>query len=369
MKILQISSAQSLGGGERHLADLADGLAQRGHELFVAARPRSPLLNELKHVQTESVFHLALRNALDAHSARQLHKIVRQHQIQIVHAHMERDYPLAAYAARRQPQARLIVTRHVLFPLNRLDRVTLAKAARIIAVSNAVAAQLRYDGVSSADKISVVFNGIDVQRFAQSRQEFTRGLFLEDWNLPPDALLVGTIGELIPRKGQLEFLQAAARVVREIPEAYFVIAGVDHSPQKHNLRSIEKLISELELTDRVTLIGWTPRLADLYCGLDVFVSASHTESFGLAIAEAMASGTAVIATRTEGAQEIIQTEANGVMVPISAVEELAVAVSGLLKDKKRRQHMANSGQKAVQRFNLSRMIDETERVYAAALNA
>ena len=128
VKILQISSAQSMGGGERHLADLANGLAGRGHEVYLALRPNSPMVAELKNVGKESVTTLPLRNSLDAKSARELSKLVRKNQIQIVHAHMARDYPLAAYAVRQNKEARLIVTRHVLFPLSRLHRITLSGA-------------------------------------------------------------------------------------------------------------------------------------------------------------------------------------------------------------------------------------------------
>ena len=88
---------------------------------------------------------LSLRNSLDVSSARSLASLVRENDIQIIHAHMARDYPLAAYAARRNPAARLILTRHVLFPLNRLHRLTFSGASRIIAVSQAVASQLRAD--------------------------------------------------------------------------------------------------------------------------------------------------------------------------------------------------------------------------------
>ena len=105
LKILYISSAQSLGGGERHLADLANGMAIRGHEILVALRPGSPLLRELSEVPKQNLITLPLRNSLDARSARELAKLVHKGKIQIVHAHMARDYPLAAFATRKNPEA------------------------------------------------------------------------------------------------------------------------------------------------------------------------------------------------------------------------------------------------------------------------
>jgi glycosyltransferase involved in cell wall biosynthesis len=368
LKILQISSAQSLGGGERHLADLANGLARRGHDVHVALRPSSPLLAELKELPQQNVTTLSLRNSLDVGSARRLSGLVRRNEIQIVHAHMARDYPLAAYAVRKNPEACLIVTRHVLFPLSRLHRITLSRAARIIAVSQAVASQLRSDRIAPAEKISVVLNGIDADKFKKARAEFDRRKFLRIWELPDETLLVGTVGELTPLKGQKEFLLAAARIARQYPDGYFIIAGIDHSPDNKNQALLARLIVELNLTDRVRLVGWLEDLAQLYCALDVFVSASHTESFGLAIAEAMASGKAVVATETAGAKEIIQDGLTGLLVPVGDVDGLTESIVTLLNDRQRRIQMGIAAQNAVSmQFSVERMIDETEEVYRSVI--
>ena len=364
MKILQISSAQSLGGGERHLIDLANGLAERGHELYLAARPNSPLIDELSVIRKEHVTTLPLRNSLDAPSARELAKLVRQNEIQIVHAHMARDYPLAAYAARRNDRSRLIITRHVLFPLNRLHRATFSRASRIIAVSEAVATQLRDDRVAAESKITVVLNGIDTARFERTRQSFDRAQFLKQWSLPDDSLLVGTVGELTPLKGQAEFLKAAVQVVQEYPTAYFIVAGTDNSPEQTNGAVLQELISRLKLTERVRSVQWLEDISQLYCALDVFVSASHTESFGLAIAEAMASATAVVATSTDGAREIIHSGETGLLVPIGDADELADTIIELLADGDRRARVGAAARQSVSaRFAMEQMIAATEKIY------
>lgn len=335
--------------------------------MHVALRRNSPLLDELKELPQENVTTLPLRNSLDAKSARDLSTLVRRNGIRIVHAHMARDYPLAAYAVRMNPGARLIITRHVLFPLNRLHRVTLSRA-RIIAVSQAVASQLRSDRIAPAGKINVVLNGINVDRFKKAREGFDRRQFLHGWGLPEDALLVGTVGELTPLKGPEEFLRAAARIAQQYPNTYFVIAGIDHSPGNKNRALLAQLIEELNLSHRVRVVGWLEDLAQLYCALDVFVSASHTESFGLAIAEAMASSTAVVATETAGAKEIIQDGVTGLLIPIADVDRLTESVITLLKDKDRRLQIGVAAQEAVStQFDVERMIEQTEKIYRAVL--
>jgi len=368
LKILQISSAQTLGGGERHLSDLTHGLIDRGHEVFVALRPHTALTDELGRVSKESITTLPLRNSLDVNSARQLARLVRRNDIQIVHAHMARDYPLAAYAARRNPKARLILTRHVLFPLNRLHRITLAKASRIIAVSQAVASQLRTNQVAAAEKITVVLNGINARRFALARKQFDRQAFLQRWKLPEQCMLVGTVGELTPLKGQQDFLRAAAQIAKQVPSCNFVIAGIDHSPDGRNEAQIERLIDELELREKVRRVKWLDDLAQLYCAFDVFVSASHTESFGLVIVEAMASRTAVVATATEGALEIIRAGETGLLTAIGDPNELAAEIQLLLKDKTTRLRLAEAAQQDVaEKFSVERMVEETEKIYQVSL--
>ncbi len=368
MRILQISSAESLGGGERSLADLANALTARGHNVYAAVRPNSPLIPELT-LPNANVRTLPLRNALDARSARELASFVRRKGIEIVHAHMARDYPLAAYAARRNRDARLVVTRHVLFPLNRLHRLTLSEVATVIAVSQAVGRQLRSEKLIPPEKITVVLNGIDIARFETAISKFDRERFLRAWGLPPKSLLVGSVGELTPLKGHEDFLRAAARIMSLFPNAFFIIAGMDNSKTQENRANLESLIQELKIADCVRLIGWMDDIASLFCALDVFVSASRTEAFGLAIAEAMAVGTAVVATETAGAQEIIQHGKIGLLVPVGDVAALAESINDLLKDEERRGRIGSRAREVVRSlFSLDLMVEAIERIYRKSLS-
>src|SRR5207245_10699748 len=131
---------------------------------------------------------------------------------------------------------------------------------------------------------------------------------------------------------------------------------------------LEDVIGELDLGGHVHLVGCLADVAQFYCALDVLVSASHTESFGLAIVEAMACGTAVVATETEGAREIIQNGESGLLAPIGGIEALARAVMSLLEDETmRRQLRVCARQAAQKRFSLERMVDATETIYRESL--
>jgi glycosyltransferase involved in cell wall biosynthesis len=374
VRILQISSARTLGGGERHLADLTRALGVRGHELFAALPPASPLHAELATLPPQHIATLPLRNALDLRSALSLARFVRRHRIEIVHAHLARDYPLAALAVGRATRAvethsaRLIITRHVLFPLGRLHRLTLRRVSRVIAVSGGVAQSLRAQRIFPVDKLRVVPNGIELARIESALRDFDR----EDYRRKLGAgapLLVGTIGELSRVKGQVDFLRAAALVARRSETSIeFLVAGEDASETKQNLAELETLIADEGLRGRVRLLGRREDVPQILASLDLYVSASRSEAFGLAIVEAMACGAPVLATATDGAREIVEDGVTGLLVPVGDAEASASAMLRLLTDARQRASLSARARVRVrERWSLERMVDETEGIYAEAL--
>src|SRR5919112_433942 len=204
MRILQVCSVTTFGGGERHLVDLSHALADLGHEVYAASVPGSPLWSELSFLTNGSALPLSRLNYVKNLTA--LAGFVRAHGIEIVHAHAARDYHLAALAVRLASRGRLVLTRHTLFPLRRINKVILSGVSRVIAVSRAVAESLRQNGVIESSKITVIHNGIDVDRFASS-------------TVRDSTIRVGTVGHLAPIKGHDIFVRAAALVHR--PDVQF----------------------------------------------------------------------------------------------------------------------------------------------------
>lgn len=360
MKILHLSSARSFGGGERHLADLVQSLAVRGHQVIAALSTESPLPARLNSLAPENVYKLRMRNAFDVMAARRLARVIKEREIDIVHAHRARDYPLAAFAVSGRPKVRLVFTRHVLFPLSWFHRVTFARAARVIAVSEAVAAGLRAQQLCPPEKIVCIRNGIDLTRFgAAAERRLT--------NVASEAVAtyrVGMLGEISSLKGQENFVRAASLLAARFPRAQFFIAGEDASPDGEARRRMETLVNEFNLTNQVRFVGRVDDAAAYLSSLDVFVSASRSESFGLAIVEALACGVAVVSTITAGAAEFIADGVNGLLVPIDDAPALAEEVGALLGNAKKRQALAHAGQATVyEHFSLRRMVDETERLY------
>jgi glycosyltransferase involved in cell wall biosynthesis len=384
VRILQLSSASTFGGGERHFVDLSNALAARGHDVFAALRPASPLRERLE-LPDANIITLPLRNSLDIASAAQLARFARECRAEIVHAHLARDYPPAAFAARRAPGASLVLTRHVPFALNSLHRFALANVARVIAVSEGVAQKLREQRIFEEEKIRVVTNGVEFAAYDAALRDFDRAAYRRA-SLQTDArLLVGTVGELSETKGQEDFLRAAAIVARRgvsegatsagmtdsarVPDVEFLVVGEDNSTDRRTRRRLERIILEEDLRGRVHLRGYAPDLPQLLAALDVYVSASRAEAFGLATLEAIACGACVLATATDGSREIVEDGTTGRLVPVGDVDSLAAALVALLEDDGERARLAaNARASARERFSLERMVQETEEVYRAALS-
>ena len=344
----------TFGGGERHLTDLSDALVDLGHEVYAASVEGSPLWTELSFLNQEHTLALSRRNYLK--NVSRLAGFVRAHDIEIVHAHAARDYHLASLVVRLASQARLVLTRHTLFPLRSINRPILKNAARVIAVSHAVAESLRQNGVIESSKIAVVHNGINVDHFARLAG-------------PGDGrMLVGTVGHLAPIKGHDVFVRAAALISARRRDVHFVVIGEDKSPQMQNRRSLDSLVAELDLNGLVDLPGWRDDIAAFLPSLTLFVSAARSEPFGLAILEAMATRLPVVATASEGALEIIEDGVSGKLVPADDPEALAQAINDLLDNPEERTRLGRNARLAArERFSLQRMVSDTERIYRDVL--
>ncbi len=355
MKILQICSARKIGGGETHLAELSNALARRGHQMFFALAPDSPLTNRIQNIAPENILFTRMRNSLDVFSGRELAKFVTQNDIEIIHAHLARDYPLAALAARIARKS-YVLTRHVLFPLKSLQKYALKNVGGIIAPSKAVADALRQQNLFPAEVIETIHNGVDPAHFTPVNK------------IKNTKFTVGTIGHLAPIKGHDVFIRAAALVLQQRQDVRFVIVGEDKSCSGENRIELENLIAALNLQTHVEITGWTNDVRPFLHKFDLFVSAARSEPFGLVIGEAMASGIPVIATKSEGAMEIVEDGASGILIPKENHEKLAQTILDLADNRTLCERLGDAGQRRVEDcFSLEKMVSETEKFYLRVL--
>ena len=266
MRILQVSSADEYGGGERHVTDLVRALIERGHELHVAVRPQSPLRRELEDTPTIVWHELPLRGAIDPQSAAGLARVIRENKIDIVHAHVARDYPISGFAAKltRTP---FVLTRHHFNRLKggRFYPSILGNSCRLIAVSRSVAATLA-DALPSelADRIVVIPNWINFNESRPADRAFAR----EALGIKRP-LAIGIAGKITPLKGHMLFLQMAKRLMDENGslDIDFVVAGDSQPRDKKYESELRAFVESAGLGGSVRFVGFVPQIDRLFSGI------------------------------------------------------------------------------------------------------
>ena len=362
LRVLQVCSADSLGGGELHVSDLARALLERGHEVHLAVRRSSPLRALLDQGQLH--WHeLPLRNAADLQSARGLARIIDKHKIDILHAHVARDFTISGIAA-RQADVNFFLTRHHFSPIksSRLYGWAIHRVRKLIAVSASVGRSLARAFPQLADRIVVIPNWIDPQAVATLSRAESRERF---GIVRP--LAVAVIGQLTPLKGQDVFLRAVARLKDAgFEKADFLIVG-EAGPNEENYRQgLQVLARELRIDNQLRFTGYVPGVARYLAAFDVVVAPSENEAFSLAVVEAMVARSAVIASRVGGMAEIVDDDVTGLLVPPKDVDALAGAMRRLLESESLRERLGQAGAADARgRFDRSRVIDRIEALYLA----
>ncbi|MBK9164534.1 MAG: glycosyltransferase family 4 protein [Acidobacteria bacterium] len=360
MRILQISSARTYGGGERHVIDLSRGLHERGHEIFAAVRPTCTWRKRLDFLPEQNIFNVSIRNSFGVLSAMRIAEFVRDNDIELIHAHVARDYIPASIACMAAKKSQYLVTRHVMFPLKPFNKFALRNCARFVGVSDAVGVELRR--LFAKDRVRVIPNGIDLERYKADSSPKKRADFREFHSIPAGAQLVGALGELKEQKGQRDLVLSAHEVLKDVPNAYFVIVGQDHSLDGRFRRELKRLASVMGMEQRFLWLDWLEDTSEFFAAIDLFISPSHSESFGLAILEAMAFGIAVVATETEGAKQLLgETDQ---LVPVRDPLKLSRAIVRFLTGDLDRMEAAASGKmRADEKYSLAKMLDATEALY------
>ena len=174
---------------------------------------------------------------------------------------------------------------------------------------------------------------------------------------------VGMVGRLMPWKGQHVFLEAFARAFPD-GEARAIVVGGPLFGEEDYERSLREQAQELGLGQRVEFRGHVDDVAAELAGFDVLVHASVVpEPFGLAVAEGMAAGLAVVATAAGGPSEIITDGVDGLLVPAADVAAFAGAMRRLAADPELRDKLGRAARRRVDRFRPEVVAQETMAVY------
>jgi len=357
-KLLEISSAMHMGGGEIHFINLLAGLAGDQCDVYAAVRPGSPLIPKLREIPVP-VYTLSLRNTLDFFSALNLRRLSDRLEADILHAHVARDYLIAAAACGKR--RRLVLTRHLLLPMRRsvLHRACFRRVDRFIAVSQGVKQELVRHEAIDPERVVVIPNGVPVERFqAGSKIEGLR----ERLGIPRNARAVGIVGQISPHKGHEDLVEAAARLSPQYPETVFLVVGVE-SGDGLFVSKLRSQINKKGLEKKFFFAGFVEDVPSVMGLMDILAAPSWEEPFGLVILEAMAAGIPVVATDMGGPREILENGVSGLLVAPRAPWELAEAIASILTNPELGARLSRNGRERVERhYNLELQVRRTTDV-------
>ena len=367
LKIVLLAPSLDVGGAERQLISLANGLARRGHDVHVALfRKQGPLLNDLsEHVATHDLkkkgrsdfFGFMLR----------LRQLVRDIGPDVVYSFL--GVPnlatiLLKMTGTRTPMVWSVRASDVdLSQYGRLSRICCGLEARLSRfadhiVVNSDAGRAYSIGQGFSPKVmSVVFNGVDTERFRPDRE---RGLELRrEWTTGLEQVLIGLVARLDPMKDHRTFLHAAKQASQENSHLRFVCVG--EGPLGGQLKALS---GQLGLSGNLVWAGARSDMPSVYNALDMLCLSSITEGFPNVLGEAMSCGVPCVTTDVgDAAHEVGDT---GLVVPKRDPEALAqaiVAMAGHVQDGT----ALETRTRIEERFSLERMVVETERILRGAL--
>ena len=358
MKILHVEAGRHLYGGALQVVYLVRGLADRGVANIVAAPAGSAILPACASFAQDHP--LVWRGDIDLAAVWRLSGVIRRHLPDIVHLHSRRGADVWGLIAARLAGVPAVITRRVDNREPRwLARAKYNAAARVIAISDGIRRVLVEEGIPP-DRVAMVRSSVDATAYSEPCDRATfRNLF----DLPPGALVIGVVAQLIPRKGHRYLLDVLPPLLADYPDLHVLFFG--RGPLEAQFR---EEVTEPRYDGRVQLAGFREDLPRLLGSLDVLAHPADMEGLGVSLLQAAAAGVPIVASRAGGMPEAVRHEQNGLLVPPGDRVALDAALRRLLDDPALRGRLGAAGRDLVTReFSPDVMVEGTLAVYRDVL--
>jgi glycosyltransferase involved in cell wall biosynthesis len=331
--VMQILPALMVGGVERGTVDLANAIVEAGGRSIVVSSG-GPMVLELERVGSKHFeLPVASKNPFTMwQNIRHLVKIIKDEQVDIVHARSRAPAWSAWYAARRTKK-HFVTTFHGTYGssnwVKRRYNEIMTKGDRVIAISNFIAGHIQQIYATPSARIRVIPRGIDIRKFNSANVSQERIIQLATaWRLPDDKTIIILPARLTRWKGHSILIRAIAKLNRN--DIRCLMVGSTQG-RKDYYRELENEINLHGMQQYIHLIKNCNDMPAAYMLTDIVVSAStEPEAFGRVVAEAQALGRLVIATDHGGSKETILHGKTGWLVPPNDPDGLAETLNKLL---------------------------------------
>ncbi len=366
LTILQVISSPWWTGAALSVLDLSRGLTARGHRVFLALIPGGGLEDRARLAEVPLVTNLRLNrrgNPLWFFSDWiRLRKLLKGHDIDVVHTHLSHDHWAAALAQQRmQDRPISLRTFHSQRavkgdPISRRLYVHMTDGA--VAVSDPIRQACLGRAGFQSELVRTIPGAVDPDWFlpCPPKSELAKRLGLNG-----TGSLIGIVSRLAPDRGHVALLEAFAHVRKEIPGTKLLIVGKgEHAPEVRLKLRMLGLIGDVIMTDY-----WEEDIRDALALMDIFVLLSPgSGGAGRALLEAMAMELPSVVADCGGLSEIVVEGESGVVVPLGEVSALAKAIIELLRDPERAKRMGTAARQRVkENYPLDLLVERTEEWY------
>jgi len=252
------------------------------------------------------------------------------------------------------------------------DLTTASFVDRILANTPELEKKLKKRHIIPTHKVQVLAFGIDTEKFKPRPKWPAKRQF----GLNHNDIVISIVGRIDPVKDHLTFLRAANLIQHEFRNAKFFIIGsslgdfaktTDNNTQENKIKRFLK--NHPALKRKVIITGFVEKMEEIYAATDILVSTSLSESFGLVLAEAQASGIPVVTTNVGGQRSVVKDGKTGFLVPPQKPNRIAAKVSILINDLKLHQTFSRNAQRHIERnFSLKTYVRRVEKLYGKIIS-
>ncbi|PIQ89475.1 MAG: hypothetical protein COV72_02920 [Candidatus Omnitrophica bacterium CG11_big_fil_rev_8_21_14_0_20_42_13] len=358
-KILYFLNSTVRAGAEEHVLSLIKGLDKDEFEpILVCPQELISLMPELTDLNIKH-YPAKIRKWRNIGAINKFVKILKHEKPDVVHSHLFFATMFAAPLAKLAGIPKVIETAHLREAWRKglkkayfIDRFFYRFTDKIIAVSNAVKNYLVNEKKLPADKIEVIHNGIDVNKFKPEIRSTQN-------SVPSTSFKIGVIGRLEEQKGHRYLLKAISLLNGKFNNVKFLIAG-DGSLKKELIDSAERL----EISDKVEFLGYRENIKELISEIDLVVLPSLYEGLPLIALETGAMGKPIIVTNVDGSPEAVINEKTGIVIPPKDEDSLKNALEELLDNKGLLLEYGRNAQKFIrEEFDIKKQVEKTEKLY------
>jgi len=376
-KVIHVITKLELGGAQKVTLMTLERLPRERYELGLVTGPEGLLVDWANRIENlDRVWVPSLIREVhpvkDLKTVWSLMKLFRKERPIIVHTHSSKAGILGRWAAKLAGVPYIFHTAHG-FGFNDFQRpavkgiyvwlewLTTKITTKLVVVSYANAEKGERSGVFKRGDWILCRDAISVNEFMQPGP---RRQMLAQWGIPSDKLVVGMIACLKPQKSPIDFVDVAARVIKQYRSVHFVLAG------DGELRpDVEKRIQDHGISEHFTLLGWQRDMPEVYRNLDIVVLTSLWEGLPCVFSEAMAGDLPIVATNVDGAREAIVNGDNGFLHEPRDIEGMSSSVLKLLGDPELRKTMGRRGKSRVMEFDISTSVANLESAYQECLDS